>query len=804
MGGGICSTVGLNARPAALSVVLALLLGAGGLALAQAPAAPASNTAVAVTQDRSPASLAETIRASLASAQLFSGFAPARAEGAVAQAEAAWAELRGRLLLAAGAEGEGAVAAAEVDAAFSSIHAALESGGAELGPDLAAARGTLWTALLRVSMHATLAALDAGQPGSALGLLGAREYRRATTVTTPGTEATSALIALQRDEMDATDARTAVSADLLDAYQARLLTTIDDLSAAQAAGQSVRAAELRSLAVGYFELLAPAYGEQRGAPALAAARGHLASGDPVEMAAALDGFRAAPLSPKSRDRLAAQLFRYLPLIATEYGRGVAGADGDVRVTNEIEITEARAFYQGALGNYRDLEPLIFQLDAGAVPGLRAGFEGVAATLAVAGGQAAPDASGAALLSAKSMQKAINDLVASLTAVVPADWRRGDAAGDLEVIAEQLRVLAQAVAAGRYDLAESTRLDAYAVLESGPEARLRVFQPELSNRLEQLFWHGTEPPGLARLIRDRGSEAAVLATIGALEAGLREANAFLGTAASPTAVAVNAAIIVFREGLEAVLILAALLGSLKKPEVRRFRRPLWVGAVVALAATVVTWFALRGVLTEFARYGEKLEAVVSVVALLVLLLIMNWFFHQVYWTDHLANFHKRKAGLLGSSQYVGLALLGLSAIYREGFEVVLFLQSLVLQSGAAPVLNGTAIGFAATVAVGLVIFLLQRKLPYKKMLIVTGMLVCLVLVFMAGNTVHVLQLVGWLPVHTLPLRFPTWAGVWLGTFPTVEGLVAQVLAVVLVIGSYFLAEHAKTRSRQVARAARAVG
>lgn len=779
--------------------MLALAL-VGGVALAQPLAAPGA----------SPASAAEAVRAALASAQLYSGFAPARAAEALSRAEDAWAGLRGWLVSVsadpgsatppvAGRAGEGVIAAsaAEVDAAFASARAALELPDAERGPALAVARGGLWTALLRGSMHATLAALDAGKPEQALAILGAREYRRATKVTTPGTEATTALLRTQKDEMGAADARVAVASDLLDTYQARLRATIDDLSGAVAAAQPVRTAELASLAVGYFEILAPAYEEQRGAAAVGTARTSLASGDPAVMASALDGFRAAPLSPESRNRLAAQLFRYLPLVAVEYGRGVAGADGAVRVTSEIEMTEASAFYQAALGNYRDLEPLLLEVEAAAVPGLRARFDAVSAGLVAAssaGSQAQPP-------SAKTMQKAVNDLIAGLTSVVPAEWRRGDAGGDLEVIADQLDALVKAVAAGRYDLAESTRLDAYAVLESGPEARLRVFQPELSNRLEQLFWHGTEPPGLARLVRDRASEAAVMATVESLNAGLREANAFLGTAAAPAAVAANAAIIVFREGLEAVLILAALLGSLKKPELRRFRQPLWVGAIAALAATVLTWFALRGVMVEFARFGEKLEAVVSVIALLVLLLIMNWFFHQVYWTDHLASFHKRKAGLLGSSQYLGLVLLGLSAVYREGFEVALFLQSLALQSGAVPVLNGTVIGFAATVAVGLVIFLLQRKLPYKKMLIVTGMLVCLVVVFMAGNTVHVLQLVGWLPVHTLPLRFPTWMGLWLGTYPTVEGLLAQVAAVGLVIGSYFLAEHSKARTRQVARSAR---
>ncbi len=728
----------------------------------------------------SPAAAAEAVRANLASAQLYAGFAPERAKEYLVVAEGAWTQLRERLAGDAGVQ--------VVERAFEQANEALAHGELE---GLATARGRLWTALLNATRRATLAAIDDGDYATAQALLGAREYRRATQVSTPGTEATNAMGALVRGETSVQDATAAVNADLLDAYQARLTTALDDLARAQAAGQSVRAAELLALGEGYFEVLAPEYLAQRGDVELAAAWSAMASGDPAVMAAALDGFRAAPLNPAARNRLAAQLFRYLPLVGVEYGRGVGGGGGAVRVTSDIEIMEARAFYQGALGTYRDLEPLLYQLDAGAVPGLRAGFSGLESGLAAA-------AQGEDPPGAEAMQRTVKDLIGALTAVVPAEWRRANAGGDIQVISDQLDALVQAVAAGRYDLAESTRLDAYAVLESGPEARLRVFQPELSARLEALFWNGSEPRGLARLVRDRATQAEVEDSIGALRAALQEAEAYLHTQAAPAAVAANAGIIVFREGLEAVLILAALLGSLKKPEVRHLRRPLWAGAGVALLATAATWFALRGVLTEFARYGEKLEAVVSVVALAVLLLIMNWFFHQVYWTDHLAGFHKRKAGLQGSGQYLGLALLGLSAVYREGFETVLFLQSLVLQSGAGAVVQGILVGLAATVGVGLVIFLLQHKLPYRKMLVATGLLVLIVIVFMAGNTLHVLQLVGWLPAHALPISFPTWAGVWLGTFATYEGVLAQVLSVALVVGSYFLAEGAKARARRGAR------
>ena len=107
--------------------------------------------------------------------------------------------------------------------------------------------------------------------------------------------------------------------------------------------------------------------------------------------------------------------------------------------------------------------------------------------------------------------------------------------------------------------------------------------------------------------------------------------------------------------------------------------------------------------------------------------------------------------------LGLAMLGFSSVYREGFETTLFLQALVLEAGMPPVLGGVAIGLAATIAVGLVTMALERKLPYKKMLMATGLLITWVLVVMAGTTVQTLQVVGWLPVHPVEgLRLPYWA------------------------------------------------
>ena len=179
---------------------------------------------------------------------------------------------------------------------------------------------------------------------------------------------------------------------------------------------------------------------------------------------------------------------------------------------------------------------------------------------------------------------------------------------------------------------------------------------------------------------------------------------------------------------------------------------------------------------------------------VLLVIMNWFFHNVYWNDHLANFHKKKHSLMGAKvgQGVGLAILGFTAMYREGFETVLFMQSLVLQSGTWIVVGGASLALVLVSLVGVLVFVMQTKLPHKKMLIATGGMICVVLFVIVGNTTHILQVVGWAPIHPLPIILPYWSGLWLGTYATFEGISLQVIAVTFVVGSYFVAEGLKRR------------
>jgi len=307
----------------------------------------------------------------------------------------------------------------------------------------------------------------------------------------------------------------------------------------------------------------------------------------------------------------------------------------------------------------------------------------------------------------------------------------------------------------------------------------------------------------RLLRRAAWSAVAAAAIGALTwkaitapGGVPDPTA-PGAHLSHGAVVVDSGLLVFREGLEAILVLAALTASFVGVNAR-LRRPVAAGSGVALAASVATWFLAILVIGALGGPGLDVQAATGLIAVAVLLVVMNWFFHKIYWTGWISAHNKVRRRIAspeaGRRALLGLAILGFTAVYREGFEVVLFLQNLRLADGSTAVLEGVALGLAFTLAAGAVTFSVQHRLPYRKMLVATGILLGFVLLVMVGESVQEMQLAGWLPTTPIGVSFPGFVGLWFATFPTVEGLVAQTGAAALVIGSYFVAERVR-RPRQ---------
>src|SRR3954467_5259116 len=264
--------------------------------------------------------------------------------------------------------------------------------------------------------------------------------------------------------------------------------------------------------------------------------------------------------------------------------------------------------------------------------------------------------------------------------------------------------------------------------------------------------------------------------------------------SHTTVVFNSAIIVFREGLEAILIFAAVTASMVGANARH-RKPVTGGALAAFGAAVVTWFLVQALLDAASGLGPRLEAITGFIRIPVPLVVLNWFVHKVYWSEWIGRHHRQRRRLLartGIAATAGLVALGFTSVYREGFEVVLFLQSLRLPAGSSTVLEGVAIGLAGTAVVGALTFWLHHKLPYRRMLVLTGVLVGFVLVVMIGGPALPFQELGGLPSHETPFTLPGWMGAWFEMYSTWETLAAQLLAALFVVGSYYLAECVKVR------------
>ncbi|MEO7142937.1 MAG: FTR1 family protein [Bryobacteraceae bacterium] len=274
----------------------------------------------------------------------------------------------------------------------------------------------------------------------------------------------------------------------------------------------------------------------------------------------------------------------------------------------------------------------------------------------------------------------------------------------------------------------------------------------------------------------------------------------------TAAVLDIGVLVFREGLECILVLAAVTAGMVGSSAV-YRRPVAAGAGVAALATLITWRIAIGVIDDLSTAISSLaiQAATGLLAIIVLLVVMNWFFHKLYWTGWISLHTKKKQELLQSggglarsktNLWWGLAVLGFTSLYREGFEVVLFLQSYRLRLGAGPIRYGVLLGVFFSGIVAVLTFMAHRRLPYRRMLVLTGVMLGGVLLVMVGEQAQEMQLAHWLPKTDLPRLakvIPSWMGLWFSIFPTVETLTAQAAAGLLVLGSYFAARLGSLRT-----------
>jgi high-affinity iron transporter len=270
--------------------------------------------------------------------------------------------------------------------------------------------------------------------------------------------------------------------------------------------------------------------------------------------------------------------------------------------------------------------------------------------------------------------------------------------------------------------------------------------------------------------------------------------------SPLVAILDVAALVFREGIECVIVLTAVTASLRGSN-SSYRKPIGVGVLIGAIITLITWFIAVRIINDLTAVVSALDlqAWTGLLAIVVLLIVMNWFFHKVYWTGWISFHNRHKQALLERDRVSdtarwgvlgGLVLLGFASIYREGFEVVLFLQSYRLQLGNSIVFYGALVGILLAGILAFLSFFSNHRVPYKRMLVVTGVMLAVVLFIMVGEQVFEMEQAGWFaPLNIGWLDWvPAWAGTWLSIFPDWWSVIAQIGALILVVGSYFFSRY----------------
>lgn len=249
-------------------------------------------------------------------------------------------------------------------------------------------------------------------------------------------------------------------------------------------------------------------------------------------------------------------------------------------------------------------------------------------------------------------------------------------------------------------------------------------------------------------------------------------------------------ILFREGLEAVLVIAAILGYLEASRNLAYRGPILGGVAAAAGATVLTFVLAALVLSIAPVQRELLEAGTAILAVVLLFYVSFWLvarLDQRRWME----FVKAKVWSAASTgSTLALAAVGFTAVYREGFETVLFYQALLAfaQELEVWVALGAVAGALALAAVGFAIFRAGRRVPLRTFLGAAVVLVMGLSVALVGNAVRALQQAAVLSVTFLEgvPRLPIFLADLTGWHPTLQTILAQAaLAAVYVIGAVWM-------------------
>lgn len=357
-------------------------------------------------------------------------------------------------------------------------------------------------------------------------------------------------------------------------------------------------------------------------------------------------------------------------------------------------------------------------------------------------------------------------------------------GSLDLVRDRLRESLTAYAEGDRARANELALSAYLDGFEPLEPVLSTRDGDLMLEVERLL------SGFRSSINSGVSTQRLREQLADIDPLLNRAEAALSPeAATDVSTFLGAFTILLREGLEALLVVIAMIAFIRKSERPEVMPYVHGGWVVALIAGVVTWAIATYFVTISGASRELTEGFGALLAALVLVTVGIWM-HGKSQANEWRRYIQEKMGKALSRRSAwflfGLAFI---VVYREVFETILFYSALWSPENGGTILAGALSALAVLAALTWIMLRYSRKLPITQFFRYSSILIAVLAVVLAGKGIGALQEAGVLPVTLLggPPRVDI-----LGLYPTAESIAAQVIAaLVLIFG--FRRSHAQSIS-----------
>jgi len=347
--------------------------------------------------------------------------------------------------------------------------------------------------------------------------------------------------------------------------------------------------------------------------------------------------------------------------------------------------------------------------------------------------------------------------------------------DIDNIRIKLVDLLQQYKDGKYEKAFATSRSAYLDSYEGIEIPLRPINPDFTLDMEIKFAE------LRNMIQQHQQYAKIEAKVVEIRSGLDESERLVtGTGViAPTLAFSTSFSIIFREGLESALIIGAILTYLEASRNGQYKKHVYIGILISIIATIITWFFARFVIDITGASKELIEAIAGISAVVVLFWVSFWILNKVE-TKKWIEFVKAKVWQATTTGSVMVfAMLSFFTVYREGFETVLFYQAMFsfAENMESFVLLGLVIGLAVIISIVFVIRKLGKKLPLRVLFGLTMGIGAYMSIAFIGNAVREFQEIGYIStthlfgiIPRLEINLATMTGI----HPTLETTVAQIM------------------------------